>query len=671
MPAKSNTKLIMKIIEVLDKLGISQHDCILAEKYLSAEVGDEILDEFERMGFVEPVFQVNYELYEINKQVEKIRKRAVCVRFFNIIYAIGHGSCYHLDSYGLYDDVEECALYKRLIVFLTKQIERSAYWDHNVYDLLMDRAQYNIRNLIEVVPFLKAESEFYGAVVLAIYFCEKYENAGGVAAEDTALITEYENIVLGGFDAWLAKQGITEHREVVMTLREQKTAEGLLHRIEFTNINEEDKKQFSFICSLAYLNFQLSDGMLALVQGCVVVNQEMVLRVLDGVYIGARGCRTNMAVHGGDYDEVFHIDPALYICWAAYKKYNQILMRQLEKHQKIYLQMMNRDECQRQLSICRRAWGYVTDSYITEYVLDTLKDVLLEVNPSLYQQQVRNLMPNYEFIIGLLVSPTPHAELAKEYLRGNCKVSELYPYSEEFDDGCANRALEMYSFRIKKFRQHCGDEAFINRCRVFLILKKFRRLDHEIEDCSLLKNDANIKRFFENLAKEQLDAAHQLQAFSFLYNESDDDDSKIDRLIHCGEKVFSKFLEENREETLKVFSEAYEQGRSLGVHILGKAPQTYKKEILSYVNDTAPLVMNEVYHILCERKDWEADVMTLLKAKKVSVRELAMRVLLEWKEEDEKYSQLLYQMLQKEKSARLVRLLESGLKRNNNCQIFW
>ena len=104
--------------------------------------------------------------------------------------------------------------------------------------------------------------------------------------------------------------------------------------------------------------------MLALVQGCVVVNQEMVLRVLDGVYIGARGCRTNMAVHGGDYDEVFHIDPALYICWAAYKKYNQILMRQLEKHQKIYLQMMNRDECQRQLSICRRAWGYVTDSYI-------------------------------------------------------------------------------------------------------------------------------------------------------------------------------------------------------------------------------------------------------------------------------------------------------------------
>ena len=46
----------------------------------------------------------------------------------------------------------------------------------------------------------------------------------------------------------------------------------------------------------------------------------------------------------------------------------------------------------------------------------------------------------------------------------------------------------------------------------------------------------------------------------------------------------------------------YKNAGSLGVHILGKAPQTYKKEILSYVNDTAPLVMNEVYHILCERK---------------------------------------------------------------------
>ena len=39
MTAAPNDKLIRKIVEVLDKLGISQHDCILAEKYLNEEVG--------------------------------------------------------------------------------------------------------------------------------------------------------------------------------------------------------------------------------------------------------------------------------------------------------------------------------------------------------------------------------------------------------------------------------------------------------------------------------------------------------------------------------------------------------------------------------------------------------------------------------------------------------
>ena len=38
-------------------------------------------------------------------------------------------------------------------------------------------------------------------------------------------------------------------------------------------------------------------------------------------------------------------------------------------------------------------------------------------------------------MINRLVSDTPHAETAREYLRGNCKVSELYPYDKEFGDG--------------------------------------------------------------------------------------------------------------------------------------------------------------------------------------------------------------------------------------------
>lgn len=82
MTAAPNDKLIRIIVEVLDKLGISQHDCILAEKYLNEEVGDEVLDQFERKDLTEPSFRVDSEVWAINKQVDKQEKRAVCVRFF-------------------------------------------------------------------------------------------------------------------------------------------------------------------------------------------------------------------------------------------------------------------------------------------------------------------------------------------------------------------------------------------------------------------------------------------------------------------------------------------------------------------------------------------------------------------------------------------------------------
>ena len=119
MTAAPNDKLIRKIVEVLDKLGISQHDCILAEKYLNEEVGDEVLDQFERKDLTEPSFRVDSEVWAINKQVDKQEKRAVCVRFFNVIYAIGHGSCCHLYVCHPFYKVEECALYKRMILYIT------------------------------------------------------------------------------------------------------------------------------------------------------------------------------------------------------------------------------------------------------------------------------------------------------------------------------------------------------------------------------------------------------------------------------------------------------------------------------------------------------------------------------------------------------------------------
>lgn len=364
-------------------------------------------------------------------------------------------------------------------------------------------AQNNPQNLIEVIPYLKEESELYAAAGLAMYFCRKYENPGTVEAEDEAYMAEYEDIVLEYFDSWLAALGCAAHEKVISTLREKKQAGDFIGRIEHTSMKMEEQRIFCFLCTFAYLNFQLSDVLLAMIQTCAAVNAELMLFSIRYVFIGDNGCRTHFAFRGMDYDELFHIEPTLYICAAAIDNYDKILIRQLEKNQESYRKVMEREKCQELVHIYMRAWRNGIPrvvSEVTEDVLITLKNVMQKANPDLYEQVVRNATPDYAPVIKLLVASTPHAELAKEYLLGNCKVSALYPYDKEFGDRFEDGFYEVKKV-LDKFKKHNCDEAFIDRCRVFLILRKFPHIEYEMQEC---KGEKGLNEFFAKLDKEEL-----------------------------------------------------------------------------------------------------------------------------------------------------------------------
>lgn len=99
---------------------------------------------------------------------------------------------------------------------------------------------------------------------------------------------------------------------------------------------------------------------------------------------------------------------------------------------------MQLDKCWELVSRCKQPFGFARNSSIVieeaDNTLNFLKDVLQKENPALYQQVVQAQKPDHERMIGCLVEATPHAETAKEYLRGECKVSALYPYDEEYGD---------------------------------------------------------------------------------------------------------------------------------------------------------------------------------------------------------------------------------------------
>ena len=81
MTVTSDNKLIGRMLDLLNKLGISQRDCDLAERYLREEVDDEVLKQFVRKDLSMPSYNLYSEGWTITRQVNKSANRTVFVRF--------------------------------------------------------------------------------------------------------------------------------------------------------------------------------------------------------------------------------------------------------------------------------------------------------------------------------------------------------------------------------------------------------------------------------------------------------------------------------------------------------------------------------------------------------------------------------------------------------------
>ncbi len=68
-------------------------------------------------------------------------------------------------------------------------------------------------------------------------------------------------------------------------------------------------------------------------------------------------------------------------------------------------------------------------------------------------------------------------------------------------------------------------------------------------------------------------------------------------------------------------------GRSLYLQILGTQPECYRTQILALADDGSKVIRAELAAYLKQHPEWTADVLTLLRAKKASKREIAVEVL--------------------------------------------
>lgn len=652
MKVNENDRQVNNMLTFLAKRGVSTQDCALAERYLNHEVGDEILDQFQQINFASMTIPYKErEEFDAFMKLDRSEIRETCILFLNVLFAIGHGSCSTLLSRMIIKEAKECALYKRIILFIEMGLEYTGYLRTYELQNLMGMAQNDPEILRETLEPLKKEGEKYYLIALAVYFCMKYGKVRPLDTEDTELIKAYEDEMLDWLKEYLAQQGCVTQEEIIAAIRTQKLKSQLLDEVRQVRQSrlfvEPARRQLCFLGSMAYLNFMLSNVLLDVLRTCMAMDAEWVLCTISEVSIGTLDASRRIQSKGGDYDTLFWIEPETYIRWAAVEECTTILKRQLEKNQDSYLKALDENGFTSLYAKKNRSLGNAI------YVIDQMKDVMLKENPSLYKQVAANF--NYDIVIDYLVKDTPHAELAKAYLRGDSKIAELYPYVEELSGKYVSHNY------MKQQKKHCIDKEFFNRCKAFMVLtcsENTTVVEDWNTDCL-----EQIAQFYQMLCDENLDIAYQFNGIVACY-------SAYDNAIGCSLETFeegtvdafARYLNSaRREETIAAFSSAKAEGRYLGLLVMKRDTARNQQEILSYTADSSKLVREELLSILYAQKDWENEIKALLQAKKAAQREIAIQVLAHWQEEGSDYTEVLRQAMEKEKNAKVLTLLQSVL----------
>ena len=648
MMINADNEQVEEVLELFEKLNISMQNRTLAVSYMKGETGDEVLDQFEPMRFA-------IISHEIPQQAEKLMKTSFQTRLFNVLYAIGHGSCANVFHRCLSEVIQDktFALYKRFVLWMDSG-EKTTYTltpgqRQNLLKMAQNRPEV-LKSLVE--PLLEEEGQRYALNVLSVYFSVKYptaESASDMIQEDAALMEIYENLLLGVLHVWLVQKGYGAHQQVADAVRSGQLTKNMADSVGGCNEGKNELWMlFHFIGSTAYLNFRLSDILRNIVRACIAFDANEALFSLNYAYMEES---QSIKAAGAEYDELFGIDPETYIRWAAVTESTPILKRQLAKHPECYLRALNAKQYQAVSRSYRHQYWHECDA---EGAVLFLKDLLKQENPALYQQVIGSKKPNHERMISELVPNVVHADLAKEYLRGKCAVSALYPYESEYVEGMQFGYHP--SNALYKYQRHCNDQEFINRCKVFLV----------IGGCCYMKLDrrtANgVKELFAVLDGEQLDIVHQISGFSLLYKGGEYyTGCAASTVLEGAEEVFAEYLRTKRQETLDAFSQAGAEGRYLALRVLQKNAAQNKQEILGYAGDSSKLVKGALLDILYEQTAWAEDIKILLQAKKAAQRETAVQVLTHWQQKGGGFNDVLLQAMDKEKNAKVLALMQAAL----------
>lgn len=650
---------INKMLEALEELQLDSGQMEIIEAYFTGEEGPEALDKLEFMDLSDASpdvdekikNQISYLMH--HNQEEELRK--MC----EVLFAVGRSTGYNMYpvSYMMMNrnDRPPFAVEKAVSIY-AEAIGYQQYWMRsNIMTNLLKAAGKNPDVLLKAIEYHRSKHDNGKLVLLAAYFLCKYPDAkpekrgaedsgkglitrlfgkkGTAAAvleeKDRKLMEDYEESVLSSTDnLFLHKLTKEQTEEITAAVIKGEITEQIRNMVKGLAVSDF---LLTLLAGFSFVNFPLSHKLRNYIAFCLAVNLEDTLEIMENLDV-----RSDLAIRGGDFDQVFGIDTGEYIKWAAAKRHINILRVQFIQNRELYLDIYKH-----------------ADYEVANYMIRAVK----EQDKSVYKKLIDNGQSRLQekAIAALVPANVQETALMKDYLRGEAPLDSLYSKEEELADtyyynGRRERVV------INDYESHYGRDDFVRRCEVLMAIRRSGYFFYDRVVDGAIINKQWVKGLFEDLQKVGMDISHQLKTVLLLEDTLYSDQWR-EGLYEVTTEIFYGYLKEHREETTLSFRNAEASGRHFGLLVMEKDMEGYKEEILSYTQDTSKTVKEELLKVLKEQTGWEAEVTALLQSKKAGERELAARTLMAWNRPE--HTELLKQAMENEKNAKMRKLFET------------
>lgn len=654
-----------KLNDALDKLELTEKNRQLAEKYLDLSEAErpELLDEAERQDFSELKMDVHYDLYYHFLEPMKKRNEELAGRFLRLIVKIGGTTAQDTVSYYGYSMdfrfAEQfltpiqigavraeyiCRSYRSLkeseFRFLIETGRKDPGALLQMIELCYDKDAANVEMFLSAIYLhcVRPVEDGKSKVCLPVGDHDPRAEADPEKVRERTAYLERRLIV--NLDL-LFKKADKPEGETFKALQDfvEHTDPQEPFPVEIRAIlsgRERYDYQMKFLPSLAFLAIEHSDRFINVIRLAAAIDGDTIPNLpIDS-------CRdmgdTWFHSHIEPLEPYLPIPEEAYIRWAIWRKEKEVLVRMAGKAGDTIRQVVKK--------VPTEDYGYLVAR-------------LEEGNPRLYEELKEHLTEDYRRLAAHEITEkfNPEQNKAERYVLGELEIGDILPYVKEWRD--------LYIYNYQRDRQihgylEYGLDELVRRTLVLECLRlddgyfRLYWLDPELEqtekgsDYRRVFDPRQLGAILDLMEAEQVPPLLQMDAAAHIHMGNS-----------CAEVVAGRHPD---------WKEVYEEAagsslaptRILALRTMNVLGEAYKETLLVCASESTKQVREHLLEIYAGHKEWEADILDMLKSRKAAAREMAVQILEKWGAEQ--YQEALQSLLETEKSKKVKDQIQKVLK---------